>query len=167
MESPEVAEFRHYVMEASWEQAEAALVRLGVTDEDNLMVRSTVAWLFTLEPHSSDCPQESRLLISQQKYLELLENRNTTAALMVLRNELASHNTDPEHLHSLSRSVVRTCLSQNFIDSLGHSLIMCSTPEDLRRRAGWDGARGTSRARLLNNLQSMFQVSRSYHPLPA
>ena len=45
MESPEVAEFRHYVMEASWEQAEAALIRLGVTDEDNLMVRFAVARL--------------------------------------------------------------------------------------------------------------------------
>lgn len=43
MESPEVAEFRHYVMEASWEQAEAALIRLGVTGEDNLMVRFTIA----------------------------------------------------------------------------------------------------------------------------
>lgn len=43
MESPEVAEFRRYVMEASWEQAEAALIRLGVTDEDNLMVRFLVA----------------------------------------------------------------------------------------------------------------------------
>ena len=45
MESPEVAEFRHYVMEALWEQAEAALIRLGVTDEDNLMVRFTAVWL--------------------------------------------------------------------------------------------------------------------------
>jgi hypothetical protein len=43
MESTEVAEFRNYVMEASWEQAEAALIRLGVTDEDNLMVRFYVA----------------------------------------------------------------------------------------------------------------------------
>ncbi|KAF9792158.1 WD40 repeat-like protein [Thelephora terrestris] len=115
MESTEVAEFRNYVMEASWEQAEAALIRLGVTDEDNLM--------------------ESRFLISQQKYLELLENRNTTAALMVLRNELAPHHVDPEHLYTLS------------------SLIMCSTPEDLRHRAGWDGSRGNSRTRLLSNLQ--------------
>ena len=42
---------------------------------------------------------------------------------------------------------------------------MCSTPEDLRRRAGWDGARGTSRTRLLNNLQSTFQFLCSYWPL--
>jgi hypothetical protein len=49
MESPEVAEFRHHVMEASWEQAEAALIRLGVTDEDNLMVRFVVSYLFCCE----------------------------------------------------------------------------------------------------------------------
>ena len=160
MESPEVAEFRHYVMDALWDQAEAALIRLGVTDEDSLMVRTFRCRLV----HSSDCPQESRFLISQQKYLELLENRNTTAALTVLRNELASDNIDPEHLRSLSGCVVRSYSVQDFIDFLECSLIMCSTPEDLRRRAGWDGARGTSRMRLLNNLQSAFRVSRSHQP---
>ena len=40
MESPEVAEFRRYVMDALWDQAETALIRLGVTDEDSLMVRT-------------------------------------------------------------------------------------------------------------------------------
>lgn len=49
MESPEVAEFRHHVMEASWDQAEAALIRLGVTEEDNLMVRFVVSNLFCYE----------------------------------------------------------------------------------------------------------------------
>lgn len=33
------------------------------------------------------------------------------------------------------------------------SLIMCSDPEDLRRRASWDGASGTSRRVLLSELQ--------------
>jgi len=160
MESPAVAEFRHYVMDALWDQAEAALICLGVTDEDSLMVRTFRPRLV----HSPDCPQESRFLISQQKYLELLENRHTTAALTVLRNELASDNIDPEHLRSLSGFVIRSCSLQDFIDFLERSLIMCSTPEDLRRRAGWDGARGTSRTRLLNNLQSAFRVSRSHQP---
>jgi WD repeat-containing protein 26 len=36
------------------------------------------------------------------------------------------------------------------------SLIMSSTPEELRRRAAWDGARGESRQRLLMQLQRMF-----------
>lgn len=30
---------------------------------------------------------------------------------------------------------------------------MCSEPDDLRQRAGWDGASGTSRHQLLSNLQ--------------
>jgi hypothetical protein len=36
------------------------------------------------------------------------------------------------------------------------SLIMCSDPEDLRRRASWDGASGTSRQTLLSELQRTF-----------
>lgn len=121
MESPEVAEFRHHVMEASWEQAEAALVRLGVTDEDNLMVRFIFSDLFRYESIHLLDQQESRFLISQQKYLELLENRNTTAALMVLRNELVSRHIDPEHLHSLSRFVIRrrSLHSGRFVDFPG------------------------------------------------
>jgi WD repeat-containing protein 26 len=33
---------------------------------------------------------------------------------------------------------------------------MCSDPEDLRQRAGWDGAFGTSRLKLLANLQRKY-----------
>ncbi|KZT09725.1 WD40 repeat-like protein [Laetiporus sulphureus 93-53] len=112
MESPEVAEFRRCILGADWNSAEAALSNLGVEDEERL-------WF----------------LISQQKYLELLEAGRTTAALSVLRNELAPLNIDPEQLHSLS------------------SLMMCSDPDDLRQRAEWDGASGNSRRRLLMNLQ--------------
>lgn len=42
-------------------------------------------------------------MISQQKYLELLEARKTGAALNILRHELAPLIVDMEHLHSLSR----------------------------------------------------------------
>lgn len=45
----------------------------------------------------------ARFLISQQKYLELLEAQKVTAALHVLRNELAPLNTDIDKLNSLSR----------------------------------------------------------------
>lgn len=50
--------------------------------------------------------QEAKFLISQQKYLELLEATKITAALHVLRNELAPTNVDSESLHALSRSVL-------------------------------------------------------------
>ncbi|KAJ7582958.1 WD40 repeat-like protein [Mycena floridula] len=113
MEAHEVSEFRQYVLDGFWTKAEAALLRLGVDDED--------VW-------------EARFLIYQQKYLELLEAQKTTAALLVLRNELAPLNVDSDQLHSLS------------------SLIMCSEPEDLRQRAGWEGVAGGSRQNLLDNL---------------
>ncbi|EMD38068.1 hypothetical protein CERSUDRAFT_152691 [Gelatoporia subvermispora B] len=115
MEAPEVAEFRRCILDGSWERAQATLLRLGVEDDERL-------W-------------EARFLINQQKYLELLEAQKTTAALHVLRNELAPMHVDPDQLHSLS------------------SLMMCSDSYDLRQRADWDGAAGNSRRQLLINLQ--------------
>ncbi|KAF9030807.1 WD40 repeat-like protein [Hymenopellis radicata] len=82
----------------------------------------------------TDGLMDAKFLINQQKYLELLEAQRTTEALHVLRNQLAPLGVDPEQLHSLS------------------SLIMCSEPEDVRQRAGWDGAAGNSRDQLLLNL---------------
>jgi hypothetical protein len=83
METPEVSDFRQYILEARWSKAENALQRLGVQDREGL-------W-------------DARFLISQQKYLELLEAQKTTDALHVLRNELAPLDVDSEQLHSLSR----------------------------------------------------------------
>ncbi|KAH7926652.1 WD40 repeat-like protein [Leucogyrophana mollusca] len=121
LESPDVSSFRNYIMDASWASAEALLIQLGVADEESL-------WA-------------AKFLIGQQKYLELLEARKTTAALHVLRNELAPLNVDPEELHFLS------------------SLIMCSDSDDLRQRARWDGASGHSRQQLLTNLQHYIPAS--------
>ncbi|EJF66274.1 WD40 repeat-like protein [Dichomitus squalens LYAD-421 SS1] len=115
METPEVAEFRRCILTASWDSAEAALMRLGVTEGEGL-------W-------------EAKFLIAKQKYLESLEAGKTTAALHVLRNELAPLNPELDHLHALS------------------ALMMCSDPADLRQQIGWDGAAGTSRRRLLTELQ--------------
>ncbi|KAI0672732.1 WD40 repeat-like protein [Trametes maxima] len=115
METPEVAEFRRCILGASWESAETALVRLGVTEGEGL-------W-------------DAKFLIAKQKYLEHLEAGKITAALSVLRNELAPLNPELDHLHALS------------------SLMMCSDPSDLRHQVGWDGAGGTSRRRLLMDLQ--------------
>lgn len=114
LETQEVAQFRQYILHGHWAKAEVALTRLGVHDEASLL--------------------EAKFLISEQKYLELLEANKTTAALYVLRNELAPLDADSDHLHMLS------------------SLIMCSDPDDLRQRASWDGTLGSSRHHLLNNL---------------
>ncbi|KAJ6630542.1 WD40-repeat-containing domain protein [Mycena sp. CBHHK59/15] len=121
MEAPEVTDFRRFILEARWSKAENALHRLGVRDREGL-------W-------------DARFLISQQKYLELLEAQKTTDALHVLRNELAPLDVDSDQLHILS------------------SLMMCSEPEDLRQRARWDGAAGNSRQILLDNLHRYIPAS--------
>lgn len=38
METPEVAEFRRCILHASWDSAEAALMRLGVSEGEGLWV---------------------------------------------------------------------------------------------------------------------------------
>jgi WD40 repeat protein len=69
----------------------------------------------------------------RQKYLELLEKRKISEAVNCLRNELSPIGPFQE-LHHLS------------------SLLMCTSGEEVRRRAMWDGASGKSRSDLLYNL---------------
>jgi hypothetical protein len=38
METSQVSDFRHFILQGSWNEAEAALTRLGVTHEDGLWV---------------------------------------------------------------------------------------------------------------------------------
>ncbi|KAF8590071.1 WD40 repeat-like protein [Ramaria rubella] len=115
LESAVVAAFRDAIMQGRWEQAEQAMERLGAPDEDDR--------------------RAAKFLISQQKYLELLEVQELNAALVVLRTELAPLNIDPERLQLLS------------------SLLMSASGDEVRRGARWDGAAGSSRHRLLLYLQ--------------
>ncbi|KAF7311490.1 WD-domain-containing protein [Mycena kentingensis (nom. inval.)] len=86
MESLKVAEFRSYIMEAQWTEAEDALLGLGVRDPEAL--------------------SDARFLINQQKYLELLEAQKTTDAVYVLRNDIAPLGVDTEMLHQLSSLIM-------------------------------------------------------------
>ncbi|CAE6463396.1 unnamed protein product [Rhizoctonia solani] len=90
---------------------------------------------------AGDNERTARFLISQQKYLEQLEALQPTAALQTLRGELAVYCAEPERLHYLS------------------SLIMCSSGADVMERAHWDGAMGTSRPKLLAELQRLISPS--------
>ena len=104
MESPEVSQFRQLILDGLWSKAEAALMRLGVDEEEGLWVGSLhfSSLASPADPSYFFC-QDAKFLISQQKYLELLEAKKHTAALQVLRNELAPSNVDPDQLHTLSR----------------------------------------------------------------
>ena len=75
-----------------------------------------------------------RFWLRQQKFLELLEQRDTTKALSVLRTELSPLYQDTQKLHFLS------------------SLLMCQSPLEVKMKADWDGADGQSRRLLLSGL---------------
>lgn len=88
--------------------------------------------------NNSDGPsvsEQTKFLIAQQKYLEYLEVGNQKKALHTLRTDLATIAKDSELLHTLS------------------GFMMCLDKDDLYDRAQWDGAAGTSRRRLLEQLQ--------------
>jgi len=42
MEAPEVSDFREYILEGSWLKAEAALLSLGINQEEGIWVRLVV-----------------------------------------------------------------------------------------------------------------------------
>lgn len=123
LEVPNVAAFRTAVQNGDWSDAEALL--FGDTAREGL-------------PLCEGAKRDDMVfLIRQQKYLELLELRHLSKALMVLRQELTPLHQDVARLHALS------------------SLIMCRRAEDLRQQAHWDGANGNSRRDLLSELSSM------------
>ncbi|KAL9933668.1 hypothetical protein V8E36_007326 [Tilletia maclaganii] len=77
-----------------------------------------------------------KFALQQQRFLELLEAGQNKKALSVLRDRLTPLNYGSERLHQLS------------------SLIMCESPEQLRARARWDGAKGRSRHDLLQEIEA-------------
>lgn len=130
LESPMVAAFRNAILEGNWTEAEQLLS--GATISGN---QSTENGNGLVLANGAD-RQLMRFWIRQQKFLELLEQRETGRALVVLRTELTPLYQDTHKLHFLS------------------SLLMCQKTEDLKSKAEWDGAYGKSRQILLSQLSS-------------
>ncbi|KAG0185510.1 hypothetical protein DFQ28_009212 [Apophysomyces sp. BC1034] len=89
----------------------------------------------SLSLRDSDNSTQAILLLRQQRFLELLEARKVMKALHVLRNDITPLSQDTDRLHQLS------------------SLMLCSSAEDVKAQAQWDGAAGQSREQLLVELQ--------------
>ncbi|KAH7318617.1 WD domain-containing protein [Stachybotrys elegans] len=134
LESPTVASFRTAVLNGAWAEAEALLV--GATGSG---VRGSPDSGLVLASGSDR--DLMRCWLRQQKYLELLEQRDTPRALKVLREELTPLYHDTAKLHFLS------------------SLLMCRSTDDLRLKADWDGANGESRRLLLSQLSRCISPS--------
>ncbi|KAI8138505.1 WD40-repeat-containing domain protein [Fennellomyces sp. T-0311] len=112
--------------------------RQGILSGDWRLAESLLA---TLPGIQTNDLLQAQFLIRQQKFLELLEAQKTMKALHVLRNELTPLGQSVERLHQLS------------------SLIFCSSVEDIKAQAQWDGAEGTSRQQLLVDLQNYIPPS--------
>lgn len=135
LESPTVAAFRNAILEGNWNEAEQLLSGATVTGD-----RADHAGNGLVLANGAD-RNIMRFWIRQQKFLELLEERETGQALMVLRTELTPLYQDTQKLHFLS------------------SLLMCQSREDLMARAEWDGAYGQSRQVLLSELSRCISPS--------
>ncbi|EQL32335.1 hypothetical protein BDFG_05468 [Blastomyces dermatitidis ATCC 26199] len=142
LESPAVASFRSAVLDGRWADAEDILLGSYYPDRGgngtdagggNTIDRGTDTDLGTLVLAEGADRNEMLFCLRQQKFLELLEQRDLATALMVLRQELTPLNHDIAQLHALS------------------SLLMCPA-ENLRAQAGWDGSVLQSRQRLLGEL---------------
>ncbi|KFA78506.1 hypothetical protein S40288_01454, partial [Stachybotrys chartarum IBT 40288] len=134
LESPTVAAFRSAVLAGSWAEAEQLLDGAATTEATGAQGNGLVL------AAGSD-KDVMRFWIRQQKFLELLEQRDSARALMVLRSELSPLYHDSAKVHFLS------------------SLLMCRSTEDLMAKAAWDGARGESRRSLLSELSRCISPS--------
>jgi hypothetical protein len=99
LECEPVANFRNAVLQGEWSQAEELL--FGASTEDG-GVRINGNGLVLQEGVDKNV---MRFRLRQQKFLELLEKRDTGGALMVLRRELTPLYQDTGKLHFLSRYV--------------------------------------------------------------
>ncbi|CAH0053332.1 unnamed protein product [Clonostachys solani] len=134
LESPTVASFRSAVLSGSWAQAEQLL--LGASDSETNSRQGNGLVLSSGSDRTT-----MRCSLRQQKFLELLEQRNTTKALSVLREELTPLYNDTTKLHFLS------------------SLLMCHSFAELKAKTKWDGAHGESRKILLSQLSKCISPS--------
>ncbi|CAO2647360.1 Nn.00g082820.m01.CDS01 [Neocucurbitaria sp. VM-36] len=155
LEGPTVASFRSSVLNGDWTEAEELLFGTNSYDSGGgigLDVSYGKPWgksrsrpisqhlggLTLAEGANRD---EMLFWMKQQKYLELLEQRELGKALTVLRQELTPLHQDVGRLHALS------------------SLMMCQSADDLRHQAQWDGAQGESRTHLLSELSKSISPS--------
>lgn len=137
LESPAVAAFRSAVLDGSWAEAEELLTGATISGQDD--GRGGEGNGLVLAPGSNR--NIMRFWLRQQKFLELLERKDTSRALHVLRTELTPLHHDTGKLHLLS------------------SLLMCLSINDLMAKANWDGARGQSRKTLLSELSRCISPS--------
>ena len=105
LESPSVAALRHAVLQGEWLEAESLLFGSYPSDESGgvSISNGTSQHHRGLVLAEGADANELKFRMRQQKYMELLEERDLGSALMVLRQELTPLHQDLAKLHALSR----------------------------------------------------------------
>ncbi|KAJ6155815.1 hypothetical protein N7470_006381 [Penicillium chermesinum] len=138
LETAGVATFRNAVLDGRWADAEQILVRSFKEGNSQNGQKATPERTLVLAEGADR--SEMLFYLRQQKFLELLENRDLAAALLVLRQELTPLGYDVDRLHALT------------------SLLMCPA-DQLHEQAGWEGPISSSRERLLADLSRSISPS--------
>jgi WD40 repeat protein len=128
LEAPAVAAFRSAILAGAWSEAEHILLGTRLPESEPDVSQDSGLVL-------AEGADRGQMLfwIRQQKFLELLDQRNLSHALVVLRTELTPLDHDIHQLHALS------------------TLLMCPA-EDLRSKAHWPETIEESRDLLLQDL---------------
>ncbi|KYK58650.1 WD domain-containing protein [Drechmeria coniospora] len=147
LESHTVSAFRSAVLAGSWAEAEELLAGAALAESSAAAAsqgggsgggNGNGNGLVLAAAADRDL---MKFWLRQQKFLELLEEREMGRALVVLRGELTPLYQDTDKLHFLS------------------SLLMCTSAKDLMAKAQWDGAQGLSRKQLLSELSRFISPS--------
>lgn len=157
MESSEVSEFRQCILDGAWDSAEAALMQLGVADEDGLWVSIQLGLGIRCTHHM--CPDlgvqvshqsaEVSGTVGSREDRGCLEHPPSRVSASKCRPRSTAFAIKVGTAFPVPASVPSKCLA---------SLLMCADSTDLRQRANWDGASGTSRRRLLVDLQRTWRA---------
>jgi hypothetical protein len=101
LETSAVAAFRNAVLHGEWADAESLL--FGREQYESHMENGNASHMRGLTLREEADKREMLFEMRQQKFLELLEERDLGSALMVLRQELATLSHDAGSLPALSR----------------------------------------------------------------
>ncbi|OZJ06122.1 hypothetical protein BZG36_01055 [Bifiguratus adelaidae] len=134
-ETPSVVQFREAVLDGDWDKVETLVEKFQQEGDEDDQVDG--------EPDSGKLV---KFVIRQQKYLELIEAGHVEGALRVLQYELTPLGVAIDKVHALS------------------SLMMCSTPAELGRRAKLAGVHEMSRQALMLELQKHIPSSTMIPP---
>ncbi|KAK2748535.1 hypothetical protein FQN57_000669 [Myotisia sp. PD_48] len=140
LESPGVTQLRNAVLEGHWTEAENILLSASEYEGPDFVSSNPSYGQQGLVLARDANVNEMLFCLRQQKFLELLDQHDLPAALMVLRHELTPLNHDTAQLHALS------------------SLLMCP-PQYSRTPANWDQSVRESRRRLLAELTKSISPS--------